>query len=69
MDCFDEVWAGIEEVIKSGFSTVKLNVILMKGINEDEIIDFVRLAVNRRLIVRFIEFFPANGRSNKLSNY
>jgi cyclic pyranopterin phosphate synthase len=67
-DCFDEVWAGVEESIGAGFNPIKLNVILMKGINEDEIIDFVRLAINRHLIVRFIEFFPANRRLNKLSN-
>jgi cyclic pyranopterin phosphate synthase len=69
VDCFDEVWAGIEESIKARFNPIKLNVILMKGINEDEIIDFVRLAINRHLIVRFIEFFPTNKRLNKLSNY
>lgn len=68
VDCFDEVWAGVEESIEAGFNPIKLNVILMKGINEDEIIDFVHLAINRHLIVRFIEFFPVNEKLNKLSN-
>jgi len=69
LDYFDKVWAGIEKALEIGLAPLKLNVIIMKGINDDEITDFVRLAVARQLIVRFIEFFPANKRFNKLAGY
>lgn len=67
LDYFDRVWAGIEKALEVGLSPLKLNVIIMKGINDDEIIDFVRLAVARKLIVRFIELFPANKRFNRVA--
>jgi GTP 3',8-cyclase len=64
---FEDVWAGIERSIETGLQPVKLNVILMKGINDDEITDFARLTLKRPLIVRFIELFPTNKRSHKLA--
>ncbi len=67
-DHFNDVWAAIFESIRIGLSPVKLNVILMKGINDDEIIDFTRLTLDYPLIVRFIEFFPTNKRSAKLTH-
>ncbi len=67
-DYFDEVWEGIEEVMKIGFGPVKLNVILIKGVNDDEAEDFARLTFTYPLIVRFIEFFPANRRFLKLTD-
>ncbi|MFZ5801368.1 MAG: GTP 3',8-cyclase MoaA [Candidatus Omnitrophota bacterium] len=67
-DHFDEVWAGINAARKAGLNPVKLNVILMKGINDDEIPDFVRLAIEQHLIVRFIEYFPVNRRSYRLGD-
>jgi cyclic pyranopterin phosphate synthase len=66
-DHFDDVWAGIERSIETGLQPVKLNVILMKGINDDEITDFARLTLKRPLTVRFIELFPTNKRSHKLA--
>lgn len=67
-DRFEDVWAAILESIRIGLSPVKLNVILMRGINDDEIIDFTRLTLDHPLIVRFIEFFPTNKRSAKLAD-
>jgi len=69
MDRFEKVWSGVEKAIEAGLSPLKLNVMMMKGVNDDEITDFVRLAVERNLIVRFIEFFPTNTRSDKLAGY
>lgn len=66
-DHFEDVWAGIERSIEIGLQPVKLNVILMKGINDEEITDFARLTLKRPLVVRFIELFPTNKRSNKLA--
>ena len=65
-DLFDEVWQGIESAIESGLSPVKLNVVPLRGFNEDEIIDFVRLTFSYPLIVRFIEFFHTNPRSQRM---
>ena len=61
-DHFKDVWQGIENSLKYGLHPVKLNVVLMKGINDDEIIDFVQLLKNYNLVVRFIELFPTNRR-------
>jgi cyclic pyranopterin phosphate synthase len=52
----DEVFKGIEKATEVGFSPLKINVVLMKGVNEDEIIDFVLFAQSHGLILRFIEF-------------
>ena len=56
--CLEEVLKGIEEAIKVGFKDIKLNVVLMAGINDDEIEDFVALTKNNEVSVRFIELMP-----------
>lgn len=61
-DCFENVWAGIENSLKYGLNPVKLNVVLMKGINDDEIKDFAQLTKDYNLAVRFIELYPTNMR-------
>ncbi|HPD61163.1 MAG TPA: GTP 3',8-cyclase MoaA, partial [Thermodesulfobacteriota bacterium] len=58
-DKFCDVWAGIQEALKVGFSPVKLNVVIIKGTNEKEVFDFARLALEFPLVVRFIEYMPA----------
>lgn len=68
-DCFEQSWAGIRAAINAGFHPLKLNVVVMQGINDDEILDFVRLTYDYPLIIRFIEFFPTNKRSLRLSNH
>lgn len=52
------VWQGIEDALDAGLNPVKINVVLMKGINDDEICDFARLTYSMPLHVRFIEFMP-----------
>ncbi len=54
----DRVLAGIDAAIEVGFDPVKLNVVVMKGINDDEVIDFVEFGRAKRIAVRFIEFMP-----------
>lgn len=39
----------------------QLNVVVMRGTNEDELVDFVRLTEHKRLDVRFIEYMPFDG--------
>ncbi|CAG7648955.1 GTP 3',8-cyclase MoaA [Paenibacillus allorhizosphaerae] len=52
------VLASIEEAVRVGLDPIKLNVVLMKGLNDDEIDDFLQLTLERKLNVRFIEYMP-----------
>ena len=53
---FENIFKLIEAGIK-----VKINVVLMKGINDDEIIDFIEFTKKNPVNVRFIEFMPFDG--------
>lgn len=53
---FREVISGIGAAKEQGFSPIKLNTVVMKGINDGEIIDFVDFAISKGLFLRFIEF-------------
>lgn len=52
------VLKGIEQAIRVGFKPVKINVVALKGLNEDELLDLARLAQKWPVEVRFIEFMP-----------
>jgi cyclic pyranopterin phosphate synthase len=62
-DCFHRVLGGIEEAERLGFNPIKINVVAMRGINDDEILDFGRLTLAKPYHVRFIEFMPI-GKNN-----
>ncbi len=62
-DYFERVWEGIDEAESVGIKPIKINVVAMKGINDDEILDFAKITYNRPLHVRFIEMMPV-GKSN-----
>ncbi|XP_049872446.1 uncharacterized protein LOC126371224 isoform X2 [Pectinophora gossypiella] len=55
------VLAGIDLALQLGYRPVKINVVLMKGFNDDEICDFVEYTRDREVEVRFIEFMPFSG--------
>lgn len=57
-DLFHAVWNGIETARKVGFSPIKLNVVAMAGINDDEIEELAKLTYSYPYHVRFIEFMP-----------
>lgn len=57
-DELDRVLAGIDAAQAAGFDPVKVNVVVMKGINDDEVLDFARFGRERGVTVRFIEFMP-----------
>ncbi len=57
-DSFAQVWESIETVLTLGFFSLKLNMVVMRGVNDDELVDFARLSRERNLQVRFIEFMP-----------
>ncbi|XP_050064048.1 molybdenum cofactor biosynthesis protein 1 isoform X2 [Aphis gossypii] len=52
------VLAGIDLALQLGFSPVKVNCVLMRGINFDELRDFVEMTRHRTISYRFIEFMP-----------
>lgn len=54
---FEKVWDNITEAVRRDMH-VKLNVVVMKGQNENEIVDFVELTRNLPIHTRFIEFMP-----------
>ncbi|GIX06511.1 MAG: GTP 3',8-cyclase [Candidatus Poribacteria bacterium] len=60
-DALEQVLEGIEAALEAGFVPLKVNVVAMKGITERELLDFARLAREKPLIVRFIEFMPLDG--------
>lgn len=57
-DYFDRVWEGIQEAERLEFNPIKINVVAMKGTNDDEILDFARLTLEKPYHIRFIEFMP-----------
>ncbi|KAM8916275.1 molybdenum cofactor biosynthesis protein 1 isoform 3-T3 [Spinachia spinachia] len=58
---FHKVMEGIDKAIEMGFNRVKVNCVVMRGLNEDELLDFVALTEKKPLEVRFIEYMPFDG--------
>ncbi len=54
----NQVLEGIKTANKAGFSPLKINMVVIRGINDDEIIDFARLSQEHAVHVRFIEYMP-----------
>jgi cyclic pyranopterin phosphate synthase len=57
-DNFADVMAGLRQALDLGFHPVKINCVVLKGLNDEELLDFARLAQDFPLQVRFIEFMP-----------
>lgn len=55
---FDSVLRGIDEAQSVGFPSLKVNTVVMRGFNDDELLEFVEFAIARALNVRFIEYMP-----------
>jgi len=56
----DDVLAGIDAALSAGLKPVKINCVVMRGSNDDEIADFAALARDRDVFVRFIEVMPVH---------
>ncbi len=54
----EEILLGLEEARKVGFSPVKINVVLLRGVNDDELSSFLDFGRVHRAVIRFIEFMP-----------
>jgi GTP 3',8-cyclase len=57
-DGYDNVLAGIRAAQRAGLAPVKVNCVLLRGFNHDQILPFARFARDEGVIVRFIEFMP-----------
>ncbi len=71
-DYFEQVWEGINLAQQIGFDPIKINVVPLNGINDDELCDFARLSFSHPFQIRFIEYMPIgssciNNESNLLA--
>ena len=68
-DEYEKVWEGILESLQVGLSPIKLNMVAIRGVNDDEIESFARLTLHLPLTVRYIEYMPSgNGEPWKESD-
>jgi cyclic pyranopterin phosphate synthase len=58
---YEKVVAGIMAAKENGFKPLKVNAVIIRGCNEDEIVDLASLAISGDLTVRFIEYMPFDG--------
>jgi GTP 3',8-cyclase len=57
-DELDRVVAGVDAALDAGLDPVKVNAVVMRGVNDDEVVDLARFGRDRGVGVRFIEFMP-----------
>jgi len=55
---WQQVWEGIQAAYAVGFNPLKLNVVVIPGVNDHEVLDLAALSIDREWHVRFIEFMP-----------
>ncbi|RUM88775.1 MAG: GTP 3',8-cyclase MoaA [Thermodesulfatator sp.] len=58
VDGLSRVLAGMEAALAVGLHPVKINMVVVRGVNEDEVVEMARLSLSEPLEVRFIEFMP-----------
>ncbi|MFY9226236.1 MAG: GTP 3',8-cyclase MoaA [Blastocatellia bacterium] len=61
VDALSRVLAGIEAAQQWGLTPIKINMVVMRHINENEIVDFASFAREKNLIARYIEYMPLDG--------
>ena len=57
----ENVLASIEKALELGYAPVKINCVMMKGVNDKELGDFVEWTKDKNVDVRFIEYMPFDG--------
>ncbi|MEA2933242.1 MAG: 3,8-cyclase [Actinomycetota bacterium] len=57
-DALHQVLDGIDAAVAAGFFPVKVNAVLVRGVNDDEVVDFAAFGREKGVVVRFIEFMP-----------
>jgi len=55
---WQQVWDGILAADRAGFTPLKLNVVVIPGVNDSEVLDLAALSIDKQWHVRFIEFMP-----------
>jgi GTP 3',8-cyclase len=55
---WQQVWNGIQTAYAVGFNPLKLNVVVIPGVNDHEVLDLAALSLDRQWHIRFIEFMP-----------
>ncbi|NET01883.1 MAG: GTP 3',8-cyclase MoaA [Sphaerospermopsis sp. SIO1G1] len=55
---WQQVWTGIQTAYDVGFDPLKLNVVVIPGVNDNEVLDLAALTIDKNWHVRFIEFMP-----------
>lgn len=60
-DSLHEVLDGIDAVLEAGYRNLKINAVVMRGVNDDELLEFAEFTAHRPVAVRFIEFMPFAG--------
>jgi cyclic pyranopterin phosphate synthase len=58
---FDETISAIHKAIEVGFKSVKINMVVIKNVNDDELLDFIEYFKSYPIILRFIEYMPFTG--------
>lgn len=64
----DDVWQGILSAEQAGLTPVKLNAVVVKGYNEDDVVNLARLTINHPWQMRFIEMMPFAGATDLQTN-
>jgi cyclic pyranopterin phosphate synthase len=67
-DSFEEVWGGIMAAEEAGLTPIKLNIVVVLGHNDDEVVDLARLTLDHAWQVRFIEMMPFGGATHFQQN-
>lgn len=67
-DELDAVLRGIDAAVGAGFSSVKINAVIERGVNDDEILDLAEFGRDKGVEVRFIEFMPLDAQSHWMND-
>jgi len=65
----DNVLDGIDAAIQAGFAPVKINAVIQRGVNDDEILALASFGRDKKVEVRFIEFMPLDAQGQWQSNH
>jgi len=69
IDGFKKVWAAIELAQQLGFSPIKINAVVLKGYNDDELVDMARMSITHPFHIRFIEYMPIGTANMRQKDY
>ena len=63
-DAFHQVWEAVQKARRLGFSPIRINMVVIKGQNDDEILDFAELSLKHPYHIRYIEYMPIGDSQN-----